>query len=571
LHGSISATQVAPAGATATKTTGGLAASLFFVSLALACAGSRIGHVAPWALSALAMLGAGWVGAAQPPAASRLAMVVYALAAWIGLHTLLLSPAYTPAGLYHPLLIALAFVALRRFDDVTERRVAIAALGGGALLALWGLVQVGPMGFARAQALFETPATFAAVINLLLVPLLALVLARRAGPIVLSLGVVLAASAFASASRGGLLALAAGLGVALLLAHRARLLQWRRAVLVLGLIAAGWLVATGLRWLPAAEGPREVPPSAQAQQESSRARLELYAVSWRAWQERPAAGTGYLTFRYALERDRARVPSYGTSAETWFAHNDYLQTLQELGPLGLALLLALAGLPAWLTYRRIAALPESGQDVALAAASATAAMAFHAMVDFPFYIPACLLLYGALLGALDRRYRDASALAVQRTGRAAWVRAARTGALLLATVLLLRPVIAEAAAEWGMRRYAGEHTQSAAFWLETARRVEPADWRYHWYAGQFWDGVAGATGSKDAARYASEAFAAGNRANPLEVSNLLGLIALHRRHGRLLASPADRATLEAWVAQAEALAPFNGVVRRERAMLEAAR
>jgi hypothetical protein len=381
-------------------------------------------------------------------------------------------------------------------------------------------------------------------------------------------GVMLAAAAFASASRGGLLALAAGIGVALLLAHRAGLLQWRRAVVVLGLIAAGWVLATGLRWLPAAEGPRETPPGAQAQAESSRSRLELYAVSWRAWQERPVAGTGYLTFRYALERDRARVPSYGNTSETWFAHNDYLQTLQELGPLGLALLLALAGFPGWLTYRRLASIPEAERAVALAAASATTAMAFHAMVDFPFYIPACLVLYGALLGVLDRRYHNAGAVAVLRT---AWVRAARTGAVVVAAILLLRPVIAEAAAEWGMRRYAGEHTQSAAFWLETARRLEPADWRYHWYAGQFWDGVAGAAGSRDAARYADEAFTAGVRANPLEVTNLLGLIALHRRHARLLASPADRATLAAWVAQAEALAPFNSVVRRERALLEATR
>jgi O-antigen ligase len=502
---------------------------------------------------------------------SRLAVVVYGFAIWIGLHTLMLSPAYTPAGLYHPLLLALAFAAFRRFDDFTERRVAIVALGGGAVLAAWGLVQVGPLGFARAQALFETPATFAAVINLLLVPLLALVLARRGGPTVLVLGVVLAAAAFASASRGGLLALAAGIGAALLLAYRAELLQWRRAAVVLGLLAAGWVLATGLRWLPVAEGPREALPSAELQVESSRSRLELYAVSWRAWQERPVAGTGYLTFRYVLERDRGRVPSYGSASETWFAHNDFLQTLQELGPLGLALLLALAGLPGWLAYRRLAAVPEAQRTVALASASATTAMAFHAMVDFPFYIPACLILYGAMLGMLDRRCEGATAAVAQRTERTTWVRAARTGAVVIAAILLLRPVFAEAAAEWGMRRYAGEHTQSAAFWLETARRLEPADWRYHWYAGQFWDGVAGAAGSRDAARYADQAFAAGVRANPLEVSNLLGLIALHRRHARLLASPADRATLAAWVAQAEALAPFNSVVRRERALLEAAR
>jgi hypothetical protein len=81
----------------------------------------------------------------------------------------------------------------------------------------------------------------------------------------------------------------------------------------------------------------------------------------------------------------------------------------------------------------------------------------------------------------------------------------------------------------------------------------------------------GASASACATQAARVARSAGIRVNPLEVSNLLGLISLHRRHARLLASPADRATLAAWVAQAEALAPFNSVVRRERAMLEAAR
>jgi O-antigen ligase len=151
-------------------------------------------------------------------------------------------------------------------------------------------------------------------------------------------------------------------------------------------------------------------------------------VSWRAWQERPVTGTGYLTFRYVLERDRGRVPSYGSASETWFAHNDFLQTLQELGPVGLAFLLALAWLPGWMAYRQLAAIPEAQRAVALAAASATTAMACHAMVDFPFYIPACLVLYGALLG-LDRRCQGAAAAVAQRPsarlgralhGRAPW-------------------------------------------------------------------------------------------------------------------------------------------------------
>lgn len=198
-------------------------------------------------------------------------------------------------------------------------------------------------------------------------------------------------------------------------------------------------------------------------------------------------------------------------------------------------------------------------------------MAFHALVDFPFYVPACLLLFGALLGTMNRRLEMPSVPGALPAARAPWARAVRAGVAAIAVILLLRPVLAEAAAEWGLQRYGAQQAQSAAFWLETARRLDPADWRYHLYAGLFWDGMASASGSADAARFASAAFTAGVEANPVEVRNLLGLIAVHRVHARLLDAPADRATREAWVARAEALAPYNAAVRRERVLLESAR
>jgi O-antigen ligase len=499
---------------------------------------------------------------------------VFCYALLVALNVLFISHAYTPAGLYHPLLLALAFAAFRRFDDLTERRAATAALALGAILAAWGLAQVGPLGVARAHALFETPATYAAVINLLLVPLLALVMTGRRAASLLAVGGLLAAAMFAAGSRGGLLALAAGLGVAAILALRAGKMQRRGLALALALLAAGWILAAGLRavpWASLVDSSVEAPPTAEEQSASSQSRLELYDLSWRAWLERPLAGTGYLTFRYVLEQGRAKVPSYGESSETWFVHNDYLQTLQELGPLGLAALLALVGLPAWLAFRRIAVLPVERQAPALAAASALAAMGFHALVDFPFYIPACLVLYGALLGSLDRRLGGGHASVARLSNAAIWFRAARTGFVVLAGVILLRPVVAEAAAEWGLSRSAAGHSQSAALWLEAARRLEPADWRYHWYAGQFWDGQASVSGRREAARLAARAYAAGFEANRLEVSNLLGKISVHRRHGKLLDAPADSLTQATWVVQAEALAPFNDAVRRERALLRAAK
>jgi O-antigen ligase len=416
--------------------------------------------------------------------------------------------------------------------------------------------------------LFETPASYAAVINLLLVPLLALVMTGGRTASLLAVGGLLAAAMFAAGSRGGLMALAAGAGAALIFARRAQLLQARGVAIALAILASGWILATALRTLPSS--PPEALRAAQ-RAASSLSRIELNALSWNTWLERPYVGSGYLTFRYGLERNRAQVPSYGESTETEFVHNDYLQALQELGPLGLAALLALVGLPAWLGYRRIPALPVERRAAALAAASGLAAMGFHALVDFPFYIPACLVLYGALLGSLDRRLGEGHASAARPLHAAIWSRAARTGFVVLAGVILLRPVVAEAAAEWGLGRSAAGHSQRAAFWLEAARRLEPADWRYHWYAGQFWDGQASVSGKREAARLAAQAYAAGFEANPLEVRNLLGKISVHRRHGKLLDTPADSRTQATWVAQAEALAPFNDVVRRERALLGAAK
>jgi O-antigen ligase len=455
------------------------------------------------------------------------------------------------------------FFTARRFADPLMKGAMMGALGLGASLALWGLAQIGPLGVARAHALFETPATYAALLNLLLVPMLACVLTGKRGLALAATIAVLAGAVFAADSRGGLLALAGGLGFAMILSIRTRTLHPRSIAIALALLAAGWILASAFRAMPSPVS--KVAPSAGTRADSSLSRLELYALSWQAWRERPLAGTGYLTFRYTLEQGRAQVPSYGESSETWFVHNDYLQTLQELGPIGLLAFLGLTLLPPALTYRKLPSLAEEQRPAVVASASALAAMSIHAMVDFPFYVPVCLLLYGAMLGVLDRRLIGSAPAAASVSGPTPWHRPARAGAITIAAVILLRPVFAEAASEWGLRRAAAGEGQNAAFWLGAAQRLDPRDWRYHWYAGQFWDAQAIDSGKREAARLAAQAYAAGFAANPLEVRNLLGMISVNRRHRDLLDLPADEKTLRDWMAQAAALAPLSPAVRRELA------
>src|SRR5262249_20527217 len=108
---------------------------------------------------------------------------------------------------------------------------------------------------------------------------------------------------------------------------------------------------------------------------------------------------------------------------------------------------------------------------------------------------------------------------------------------------LLRPAAAEACALRANQQWRASHAENAAFWFELARRVDPADWRYHWYAGQFWFTQARVAPSAAAADRADAAFAAGVAANPREVKSVIGRLATQRRMRDVLSAPADERTL----------------------------
>lgn len=540
-------------------TKGAFVAPLFFMSLALAALGSRHGIVALWAGSALAMALAGISAARTAARWSWLMSCVVAYVALVVSSTLVLGPFYSPAGLYHPLLLLVAFLAVRRLGDRAERAAVVAVIAFAMILALWGAGEVGMQLESRARAFLETPATFAAVVNLALAPILAAILMGARGWPLVMLAMVLATGLFSADSRGGLAAMGAGCVVAVILANRAARPRLRSFLVALGILAAGWTGAHALRSVPSDTVPPAA-PSAADRAASSMSRLELFALSFSAWKEQPALGTGYLSYRYTLEQGRARVPSYGAENETWFVHNDYLQTLQELGPAGLLAFAGFTLLAPILAYRRLRTLPANARPGIVVATSGLATMAVHALVDFPFYVPLCLLLYGVLLGTLDRRLQGASATQTDSTD-ASWHRIARAGIVTVAMIMLLRPVVAEAASARGLQALAAGHGQVAAFWLGVAQRVDAQDWRYHWQAGQFWDSQAAESGRPEAAKLAVDAYQAGLTANPLEVKSLLGLISAHRRHRALLAAPADETTLRAWAGQAAKLAPLHPGVR----------
>jgi hypothetical protein len=543
--------------------------------LFLGAVGAGLGSVealpAIWA-GALALLAAGaWCsGEARVPGATAIALAVWGYALWLVMTNAFANPGYTAAAPFHAAFLAAGFAIGRRLDGDTRIELMTGLAAGAVALSLWGLWQVAAGEASRAHAHFETPATLATVLNLALAPALVMLAWGQSRWLWGALGAVLAAGLAATLSRGGLLALACGLLVTLVIARRQ---GWRlepRGAFAAGIaLAAGWAIAAlapeFVRLLPAEPGSASAPLAhsmlgAEAR-ESSVGRLELYALALGALEGRFLAGIGYLGFNAVLEAGRHAVPSYGADGVTYFAHNDYLQTFVELGVPGLAALAAMALLPVLILHRR-----EQGERhrrlIPLAMLSALATMAAHAAVDFPFYVPLCLLLFGLALGALDRVLAPEGALQPRwQTPRA---RLTGIGIATVVAVLLVPPVAAEAAAGKANREWRAGQGESAAYWFEVARRIERRDWRYHWYAGQFWLAQAASGGKPEAARLAEASFAAGAAANPRDVNNLLGRIATHRRFAGLLEQPADAGTLRGWVERAAALAPLNPQVLAEK-------
>lgn len=505
----------------------------------------------------------------RAPGLTALALGLWAYCVWLVATNAVANPSYTAAAPFHAAFLAGGFAIGRRLDGELRSQLAAWLSAGAVLLALWGLGQVAFGEASRAHALFETPATFAAALNLALAPLLVMLALGGERRLLAPVAILLAAGLAAAESRGGLLALPCGLLAGLFLARRAGFAIERQAVIALALvIVSGWAIAALAQaapaWLGAGAGVGQAHRLFGAQAgDSGASRFELYTLALLALQGHWGLGIGYLGFNALFEAGKLALFSYGADATTWFVHNDYLQTLLELGLPGLAALLAMVLAP-FAVHARGA--PRERDEALRAAAllAALATMAVHALADFPFYIPLCLLLFGLIAGVLDRLHAPEGAL-----GRRWQTPGARLAAIVITAlfaVVLAPPVAAEAAAWNANRNWRAAKAESAAYWFEVARRIEPRDWRYHWYAGQFWLAQAAVAGKPAAARLAEEAFAAGAAANPRDVHNLLGRIATHRHFGALLEQPADDSTLRAWAELAGELAPHRAEVRALRAL-----
>lgn len=538
-----------------------LSTFLLCLGLGLAAKGSVEASTIIWCSAAVLLFAAAYfqetnVGLSFTP----LAGAIFGYAAWLVVTNLWVNP-YNAAASYDGAFVVAGYLIGWRAGRTSLKLLFALALLLAIGLAGWSIAQLATGIADRGHAIFETPAILAATINLVLAPGLVLVAAGRRDPWLLASLAVLAAALAGTGSRGGWLALSAAAVIAWLFFRRAGVAITRESafrVAAIVLVGIGLSLLTPLNWNTAFG-------TAQA---SGAARLGLYEAAIKALTSAsPLLGSGYMDFRYVMEAQRPSIPGY-ENAITYFVHNDYLQALLELGVPGAALLILVAGLPPVTAWR---ALPRAAHDrtVIIALVTATASMAMHAVVDFPFHIPICLIMYGACAGLLSRLERleevVGKPISIPRQRMVRMARAAIVGGGIW---IVIKPAAADAAVEHARAQWRTAAGADAAYWFEVARRIEPRDWRFHFYAGMFWYAQAEAGAKGTAARLADRAFEAGFNVHPHEVSNLVWRIGTHIYLRKLLAEPADARTLRAWADQAHRLAPLDREVMFYRHLVE---
>ena len=199
-------------------------------------------------------------------------------------------------------------------------------------------------------------------------------------------------------SRGGLLGAGAALAVFLILSARGLLLgAWGSRGRMFALVVLALLVTLGAAWQVYESSDLSQYRILKAGEETYRA--TVWKTAFRQWQVEPLVGTGLGTFTNFARQYRLR----SDALDDVFAHNDWVQSLAEIGLIGAGLGFCVLLLHLSSGWRSVMVdlrqrIEVGGSPVSLKAAiqmgamSSLAAFAVHSFFDFNMQVPANALL-----------------------------------------------------------------------------------------------------------------------------------------------------------------------------------
>jgi O-antigen ligase len=393
--------------------------------------------------------------------------------------------------------------------------------------SVWGFTR--PEAYAgRGSGTYICPNHLAGFLAMLL-PLTASVTLGGRTPVVgrlfLGYGVlVMLAGLGVTLSRGGWIAAGAGLFALGLLYVAGRQPAWRGWCLLAVLVLSGILVAQHSLFARqrASQSVENITTG-----DSVELRLSLWSSARLMWRDHFWWGVGPGHFDH-------RFPAYrGYSAQTrpGYAHNDYLNTLADLGLVGTLLLTVVLGATGFIAWQVLRGVSRSRDDfgakasdrwaLVTGAGAGLVSLAVHSVVDFNLQIPANALLAVFLVALVNAHGRYASGRYwVRLRGGSRWAVAVLMVALAIGLVLPARSILQES--RW--LKVAGQPQQPAAVRLtalQHAARIRPDNFETTHALGEAHRQIswAGHSGYEEHARQAIGWYENSAGANPFDPYN----------------------------------------------------
>ena len=143
-------------------------------------------------------------------------------------------------------------------------------------------------------------------------------------------------------------------------------------------------------------------------------RIHIWETAWDMWSDHPVVGVGPGHFDVRYREYRSEL----MQARPIRAHNDYLNTLADLGVIGLAVVLLTLGAcflgirKSWRQLRESlgdsSSIRSDRLALTLGVSTAMVALLCHAVFDFPMHIPGLAMLAAALLALLLAQTRHST-------------------------------------------------------------------------------------------------------------------------------------------------------------------
>ena len=472
-------------------------------------------------------------------------------------------------------LFAGGFLLFTYADEKFIRHTLYSLIGIFVLLSVWGLIQyitgaayLINMGH-RANGIFITPNTFAASINIILLPTIVLhLIGGKSSRYLFFPLLILFSALLVTQSRGGWVSFISSIiFISILIkALSIKLDRIRLKNIMVGLtmvfVTYSVINLTEYGRLNSDLSLNEDLIRSDSIVSTMSQRFKLYDIAWQQIKQKPLLGHGFHTYQYFKSREQQ--VAYINNV-TRFAHNDYLQLWMETGVFGVVLFVMLFIVLVYLLVKLSNKVSDREKTMMLAVIAGLASFYVHALVDFVFYVPFLLLMFACSLGLFNQivnKYFQ-RAYVINLSSRFIRFNLLKSLTGLIVIILLSQPAIAQIAYDKAVRMTHQLDIEGAFPFYELARRFAPYEPDYYWYEGAVLMNAVRSDQHKQSAKRADELFSKGMTVSSYAANNRLARAEIHRDYGHLLDNPEGLNVVLSWNEEALYWQPNDPVIRAE--------